>query len=474
MKRPLITATQIILCCLFAITGLTAQADVWKPIKNDDLPFTAERRIVPNKMQLLEADILALQALLHAAPHELDVAPGNSSIELTLPNPKGEPEIFKIVAYDMMEPALREEWDFIHTWRGVSSKNPLVTIRLDWTARGFHAMVLDGADQWFVDPYFWEHNTHYQSYYKRDYPQPEEVFECGVQTEEGAQTPGSSSAPAFFAGDCELQTYRLANACTGEYTAFHGGTVAGAASAIATTLNRTNGIYEMDLAIRLILVANNNSIIYTDGATDPYTNNSGGVMLNENQANLDVVIGTANYDIGHVFSTGGGGIAQLRSPCTSGGKARGVTGLGNPVGDPFDVDYVAHEVGHQFGGNHPQNNNCQRSSASMEPGSASTIMGYAGICAPNIQSNSDAYYHGISIQEIADYMQIGGGNGCATVIAPANDPPTITTPGLDYIIPASTPFVLTASASDPNGDALTYNWEQWDPEVGSCNASGSN
>lgn len=146
---------------------------------------------------------------------------------------------------------------------------------------------------------------------------------------------GQYNPESFFAGDCELQTYRLANACTDEYAAFHGGTVAGAASAIVTTLNRTNGVYEMELAIRLILIGNNNSIIYTNGGTDPYTNNSGSTMLGENQANLDAVIGTANYNIGHVFSTGGGGITSLQSSCTSDRKARGVTSLSNPVGDPF-------------------------------------------------------------------------------------------------------------------------------------------
>jgi subtilisin-like proprotein convertase family protein len=166
------------------------------------------------------------------------------------------------------------------------------------------------------------------------------------------------------------------------------------------------------------------------------------------------------------FSTGGGGIASLQSPCTFDRKARGVTGRGAPVGDPFDIDYVAHEMGHQFGGNHTQNNPCNRAlSAAMEPGSASTIMGYAGICDPDVQSNSDAYYHAVNIQEISNYMESGFGNSCATIIDMSNSAPNVTA-GQDYDIPGGTPFVLTGNATDPNGDPITYCWEQYDNEVG--------
>ena len=81
-----------------------------------------------------------------------------------------------------------------------------------------------------------------------------------------------------------LQRYRLALAATGEYTAFHGGTVSAGMAAIITTMNRVNGVYERDLAVRMVLVANNSSIVYTNAATDPYTNSNGGAMLGQNQS----------------------------------------------------------------------------------------------------------------------------------------------------------------------------------------------
>ena len=427
------------------------------------------RTIVPVKYRTLALDTISLKSALRAAPLEFSSASVFNPLVLALPMPDGSLAHFKVVEYSMMEPALQAKFPDIRTYSGQGIEDPTATLKLDWTSFGLHAMILSprNGSVW-IDPYARGEKSYYISYRKTDL-QPRSFTEIGVLGAENA-IPGQSR---LAGGPClagQLRSYRLAVACTGEYAVAVGGTTAPLLhSAIVTSVNRVNGVYEMEVAIRLVLIGNNNLIEYLDATTDLFTgNNNATTLINESQSVINSVIGSANYDIGHTFSTGGGGLAQVGCVCTAGSKARGITGSPDPVGDAYDIDYVAHEMGHQFGGLHTFNaatGNCSGNgspTANAEPGSGTTIMAYAGICTTNdLQPHSDPQFHPISFDQIGTFSRSGTGATCGTVINTGNQAPTVNA-GSNYTIPISTPFTLTGSATDPDGDALTYSWEQVD------------
>jgi hypothetical protein len=281
-----------------------------------------------------------------------------------------------------------------------------------------------------------------------------------------------TAAPESSAG--EVRTMRLAQSCNAEYSNFFGATSAAQVSlvlaAFNATLTRSNGVYEKDLAVHLNLIANTTAVIYYDPATDPYTTLSS--WNGQLQATLTANIGEANYDIGHMFgaSGGGGNAGCIGCVCVDGQKGRGITSPadGIPMGDNFDIDYVVHEMGHQMGANHSFSFSNEGTGVQKEVGSGITIMGYAGITSYDVAPHSIDTFHEANIAQIQTNL---AGKTCPiTTTMTANHPPVVA-PVSNYTIPISTPFALTGSATDPEGDALTYQWEQNDNS--STTGSGS-
>lgn len=459
---------------LLISSGLTAQHHFFAPYspKSSDAIGYEQKTTPLHAAYYQVADPGELSKALRAAPSEED---GGAAFTLTLPDPTGNFSTFRILRYQMISDGLQARYPHYVTAYGWDVNAPNRKVFLEWTDLGFGASVTGGAEgRWYIAPQFWQRQDLYQSYFTSDYPSRQDAGSCGYEPDPDLMEEiAALGPPTKSVGDCQLREYDLALACTGEYYNAVGGTEALVVAEMMTAINRVNEVFRADLAITLKIInlpvdGGGVELVFNNPASDPYTNEEGATMLGENQAEIDATIGSANYDIGHVFSTGGGGIAALGSPCIPGAKAQGVTGLPNPTGDPFYIDFVAHEIGHQFGGNHTfnsTNGNCTERNASTayEPGGGTTIQAYAGICgsAANIQLRSDPYYHAISIQEISAYMELGGGSTCANSISTANTAPTING-GSDFTIPANTPFVLTATGSDGDGDALTYCWEQFD------------
>lgn len=424
--------------------------------------------IQPQVFRAFKLQHAAFRPLLDRAPKEAAQPVNLSEAIVFLPMPDGTLARFRFVESPVMAPELASKFPEIKTYLGRGIDDPGARVRFDLTPAGFHAQILSPHGAVYIDPYLRGDTNLHVVYYKHDYLGAAPDFHCLSPEPESAASPSAPAKPLVVSSDT-LRTYRLACAATAEYTAYFGGTVTAGLAAIVTAINRVTGVYESEVAIRLVLVANNNLIAYTNSASEPYSNGDPSTLLAQNQANLDAVIGSANYDIGHVFSTAGGGLAAIGVACVSGLKAQGETGIYPPVGDAFYIDYVAHEIGHQFGAFHTFNssagacgygNRCGPSA--FEPGSGSTIMAYAGICgADNLQPHSDPYFHSASLEQILAYTSTGAGSSCPVLGATANTAPTVNA-GPDFTIPIGTPFTLTASGSDTDGNALTYDWEERD------------
>ncbi|CAM1342418.1 Protein of unknown function precursor containing a C-terminal secretion signal. Probable M12B family metalloprotease [Tenacibaculum aestuarii] len=395
---------------------------------------------------------------------------------ITLPNATGEVKRFSVKETSYLAPELSAKFPQVKSFSAQEIDDTSTTAKISIGKDGVHVMLFTSNESTvYIDPYTKDHKE-YIVYKKGELASLEDDFSCKL--ENTAQKNISSSIQSRNANDGTLRTFRTAIACTGEYAQFHisnQGVLptasetekkAAVLSAMNTTMTRVNGIFEKDLAVRMVLVNNNDELIFLDAETDGLSNDDANLLIDESQVKCDAIIGDTNYDIGHTFSTGGGGLAQLNSVCVTGYKAQGITGRGQPIGDGYSIDYVAHEIGHQFGATHTFNNSCSGNRSletAVEPGSGSTIMAYAGICSPNVQGASDDYFHAVSIAQMWEHLQ-GAGN-CASTSNTGNTAPTANA-GNNVSIPKSTPFVLKGQATDVDGTtSLTYTWEQIDNEI---------
>ena len=439
----------------------------------------------------------AQRKLLRHAPMEFSKAAEQNQLVMTLPMPDGKLARFRVEESPVMASRLAAMFPEIKTYRGQGLDDPTATTRFDLTPAGFHAIVLSARGTVIIEPdkgVGGGRAGQYVSYDQRDALRNGGPFHCvDPNARQSLSEPlvrsFSPTLPATTGAT--LRTYRLALAATAEYTqTYGGGTVAGALSALTTTVNGVAAIFERDLAIRLMLVDNETTIIFTNPVTDPYTSDNPGMMLTQNQTVLDQRIGSFNYDIGfvldgHVYAFQPGfflfqGAGQFQSVCVNGQKGKGVTILRSIEPSTISAIWdVAHEMGHQFGALHTFNGTTEDcappsgrfAQTAYETGSGSTIMGFRGGTAPNGTylplctfedlRSTDTYFHAASIEQIVNYITTGNGSLCPDLTPTGNNPPTVDA-GPDFTIPSRTPFTLTATASDTEADALTYCWEEYD------------
>ena len=502
----------------------SAPTKLWQQIDENSLQSDSARADgqgsrLPEKYLVFRLNRKSLKDSLAELPLADTDAAREKNVVMEIPQADGTIQRFRMEETPLLSPELAAQYPSWKFFIGYGVDDPQATGRFDWNVQGFHGYIETAKGTVVIDPYQKGDTENYLVYYKNDYGKSEDAFSCKIKGDMSSVI-DSDYKPDFlprapeFALGAALRTYKIAIATTGEWSRNAAGAGAttpqqirdGALGVVSTAVNRISGIYTRELSSTFQLVNpptsdNARNIIFDDPATDPYNNTDQAEdkpatagspaqvdQLRVNQETLDARVLSANYDIGHLFGTGGGGVASYQALCQNGSaangvqynnvKAQGYSARGNDTGDPFVVDYVAHEIGHQFGGSHTYNTSdadgaCITRSATnaFEPASGSTIMSYVGICnnTRNLQQFVDAIFpsfHIRSLTEINDNLTTG---------APANIVPCGTNSGTNsiptvnagnaYTIPKLTPFTLTATGSD--GDAgdvanLLYSWEEYD------------
>lgn len=476
--------TKALLCAvmfaglLFGTVRTSAAEDgadgLWRDIDANSIQLKARTAPLPSHYRTLALDAWMLGNVLAAAPMETLPAATKQGVTLVLPLPDGGFERFRVWESPILEPELASKHPEIRTYAFQGIDDPAASGRMTLTPAGLNVTIRYPAGTIWIEPALPGKADHYISYHGRNGPVVPikcDVHSADLKVDELVHEMMHKDVFTSVSTGDELRIYRTAIATTGEYTALAGG-VAGALARITTTISALNAIFEVELSVRLTLVANNTVIIFTDPATDGYTDGTPGSMLNENLPITNTAIGEANFDFGHVFGgSGGGGVAGV-GPCRAGFKPWGASSSGSPTGSGW-VSLVAHEMGHQMSMGHSFNGTVEQcgpnrsANDAVEPGSGTTIMSYQGICgSDNIgsASASNAYYHARSLFSGASYTHVAPNTGttCGTTQATGNLAPTPVNAGNDRTIPKSTPFELCGSAADPNGDPLTYTWEQID------------
>src|SRR5215217_577804 len=472
-----------------------SQADeLWTDVSEpESLALVADDPNTPKQFRLLELNKTLFSSVVSKAPLEFTSSEAQTPTLLSLPLPDGRLWRFQIVESPVLSPELADKFPQIKTYSGQSIDDRTATVRFGWTPKGLNAVVISEQGTFVIAPT--GNDNQYLSYFTHDLET--KPFECLAPV--GVEAPSNAYADTEKAelsvANGTLRRYRLAVSVTPEFIFAVGGetvTTAGAGTiaAVTTYVNNVRAIYEREIGISFNLIAVWNPAFF--GA--PLTNGNLSLMNQQNQFFLDNLFvngfsGSASYDIGlalgHSTTTPSGlasfGGDNAGAACQIGSKAQSAALVNGPsINDYWGSVIIAHELGHMFGARHtftptfftdpryPQF--CKEAadpSGVVEPGSGSTLMSYASACPPdnlftaNAHAAADSYFHIHSLFKIANHKSVY--SACGQLTTTGNSAPVITNPGVAATIPALTPFTLTAAATDPNGDALTYTWEEWDP-----------
>nr|MBS0038500.1 proprotein convertase P-domain-containing protein [Saprospiraceae bacterium] len=484
---------------IFSSSYLIASTNPWslQSIEKENKVNVLERgnEFFPaTEYAIFSLDVEKMERAMSLAPMESHRS-FDSNVQIPIPSVDGMYNNYLLAESPVMAKELADKFPNIKSYRAISESSSKLSGRISYSPFGFHGVFQTSEGELYIEPFPAGQNQQYAVYYGSDVVLSEDSqhsLSCGVDPMDefhktledmDRQRKETPTAVNRSGSTLDLRVYRLALAATSAYSSLKGGTVESVMFSLNTAVNLLNEILEREVAVRMMLIPDNDQLIWLSSAGEPYQNlNQGSGLLGQN---TDAIVFSGgipfnDFDLGHVFTGGcsdvGGVVSGLA--CTS-GKARGVTcHSSNNIG--FIVRRImAHEIAHQFGVSHTwnycPNQESQRASGSAyEPGSGSTIMSYAGACGDqNIQNNNHNYYHVRSLDQFTFFTRFSPAHqNCAELIFTGNREPVLSLPYENgFSIPVNTPFKLTAEADDPDGDPITFCWEQMD--LGPATALGN-
>lgn len=492
MKKNLLL---IVFSFLLAIHANGQTENVWQKVKREQvisLNQNVTRATFPNNFLLYKLDLEVFKNVLIQAQDRFVNNP--SSVIITLPTANGAFERFQMLEASNFDAELQDQFPQIRAYIGKSLSDPKSILRLSISPSGIQTMTIrpNGLTE-FMEPYSSDNSVY--AVFTAKNRKGKLPFTCSTEDQEMTTTLFNKTRNTGSTNRSDAQqllNFRLALSCNGEYANYFGATsstqVSNVLAAFNNTMTRVNGVFEKDFCIKMTIVSQTTNVIYYSASTDPYTTMANWNVQLQNTLSTSLTgpgtslaANNAAYDVGHMFGrTGGGGNAGCigcvcvddTASTTDRNKGAGITSPadGIPAGDTFDIDYVAHEMGHQFGANHTFSNSVETAGVNVEVGSGSTIMGYAGITDQDVQMHSDPYFHYASIFQVQNNME---GKTCPTRTNISNAAP-VANAGINYTIPKSTPFILSGTATDANStNVLTYCWEQIDNATSAVTAANS-
>ena len=398
---------KIYLTAFFALclTVLSAQ-NFWTDVAESQmaLPENAEWEALPVEYRTLSLDLPSLKNYMAKAPMEFTNGAKNNLLEVSLPLPDGSFEVFEVMESPSMHPDLTAQYPEIRSFVGIGKNDKTLRARFDHSYIGFHGTISGKEDVVYIQPYAMNQEEYHMAYFRKNFiPDNMPERNCGI-TEDLSQIvaenhdilhQGEESTDRGAGENVEMQVYRLAMSCTGEYAVNHGGTVQSVLSGFNVAVNRLNELLGRDANIRLELIPFTTSFIYLNPVSDPYPSGIlGDQLMKECHDLFGTELGPENYDIGHLFQQGVceietgdpppnnittiAGVARFGAVCNGFNKGEGLTCFFTNNVLFMAENTWAHEVGHSFAARHTWAN-CPGAefafsdNGGYEPGSGSTF-----------------------------------------------------------------------------------------------------